>query len=77
MLPEKSDLRWKRLVEGDIQYNCEVMAANMLLERVVYSVHEDNSEQNLKQSIQETYQFFMRYQSILENDIINIFGDSC
>jgi hypothetical protein len=76
MLPEKSDIRWKQLVEGDIQYNCEVMAANMLLKRVACSVNEDNSEYNLQQSIQETYQFFVRYQSILENDIVNIFSDN-
>jgi hypothetical protein len=52
------------------------MAANMLLKRVACSVNEDNSEYNLQQSIQETYQFFVRYQSILENDIVNIFSDN-
>ncbi|WP_353572872.1 hypothetical protein [Candidatus Albibeggiatoa sp. nov. BB20] len=74
MLPEQSDVRWKQLIEGDIQYNCEVMAANMLLKRVASSVYQDDSEGNVQQSIQETYQFFVRYQSILENDIVNIFG---
>jgi hypothetical protein len=75
LLPELSDVRWKQLVAGELQYNCELMAANMLLERVVSSVHRDKSEQNIQQSIRETYQFFERYQSILENDIVNIFGD--
>ncbi|MCV6637029.1 hypothetical protein [Candidatus Albibeggiatoa sp. nov. NOAA] len=75
MLPDKSDVRWKQLVEGDIQYNCELMAANMLLKRIVFSVHQDNSQQNIQQAIQETYQFFVHYQSILENDIANIFRD--
>ena len=74
ILPNISDARWKQLVEGEIQYNCELMAANMLLQRVILDVHQDHSEQNINKSIQETYQFFMRYQSILENDIINIFG---
>jgi len=74
ILPDISDVRWKQLVEGEIQYNCEVMAANMLLKRIISDVHQDNSAQNLKKSMQETYQFFVRYQSILENDIINIFG---
>ncbi len=74
MLPELSDVRWKKLVEGKIQYNFELMAANMLLKRVIASVHQDNSQQNIQKSVQETYQFFVRYQSILENDIANIFS---
>lgn len=75
MLPNPSDPRWRKLVEGRIHYNCELMAANILLERVIQSVNQDNSEPNLQLAVQETYQFFARYRSILENDIVHLFDN--
>jgi hypothetical protein len=75
MVPDKSDKRWRLLVTGEKEYNFQILPARILLARMISSIKNDNSPANIQQCIEDTYNFFLRYQAILQEDIENIFGD--
>jgi hypothetical protein len=73
MLPEKTDARWNYLVTGQKNYRLQTVPASMLLSRIIRSVQADNSPENIQRCIEEAYNFFMRYEAILDRDIKTIF----
>jgi len=74
MIPQKSDVRWQLLVTGQKTYHCRVLPVNILLERIINSTQHDNSPENIQQCVEETYNFFIRYEPILTQDIKHLFG---
>jgi hypothetical protein len=74
MIPQKSDVRWQLLVTGKKACRCSVLPANILLERITNSTRHDNSPENIQQCVEETYNFFVRYEAILTQDIKQLFG---
>ncbi len=74
MLPPKTDNRWQSLVTGKKQYKLQAVPASMLLSRVIRSTQHDGSQENIQRCVDEAYDFFIRYEAILDNDIKTIFG---
>ena len=75
-IPNKSDEVWKLLVTGQKPYKFKVVPASMLLARIISSTQHDNSPENVSQCVEETYNFFVRYEPILQTDIKKLFGSS-
>lgn len=74
MLPPRHDMRWNYLVTGCKNYKLQVVPASMLLSRIIRSIQTDNSQENVEHCIDEAYDFFIRYEAILDRDIKTIFG---
>lgn len=73
MLPPKSNPIWEKLVKGDISHNFKSFPASMMLSRHKRLITRDNSQQTMLKLIDEVYEFFSKYESILEDDIKSIF----
>jgi hypothetical protein len=76
MIPDKSEKIWTLLVTGKKTYQYKVLPVSVLLSRMLLSTQKDNSPENIQHCIDETYNFFVRYETILKKDIENIFGDN-
>lgn len=74
MLPSKTDARWNYLVTGKKNYKLQAVPASMLLSRIIRSIQTDDSQANVERCIDEAYNFFIRYEAILDRDIKTIFG---
>ncbi len=76
IIPHKSNQIWKLLVTGKRKCRCHLVPATILLERIINSTQHDDSPENIQQCVEETYNFFMRYQPILTKDIKELFGET-
>lgn len=74
MIPPKSDLRWKRLVTGQINHQFETVSAAMLVSRLIRVTGNGKSFEQIQPSIDEAHAFFSKYERILHDDISVIFG---
>lgn len=74
MLPTKNHTLWVKLVTGQSGYRCQAVPASMMLARVIRSTQRDQSPENIQRCVDEIYNFFTRYERVLEQDINAIFG---
>ena len=73
MLPPKTDAIWGKLVKGDISHEFKSFPASMMLSRHKRLISRDNSQQTILKLIDEAYEFFTKYENILQDDIEAIF----
>ncbi len=74
MLPSISHNAWKQMVLGEKQYNFQLLGAKILMNRIILSTKVDPSAQNINKCISEVYEFFNKYEKIIQKDIKQIFG---
>ncbi len=74
MIPPKTDKKWEQLVSGRINKTFKSFPLSMMLSRHKREIMKDSSLQNINMHVDEAYEFFIKYERILEEDIIAIFG---
>lgn len=73
MIPPKSNLIWQDMVLGRRQYELKSLAAKILLNRILLSTKLDNSPQNVAKCVDEVYNFFVKNERVVQDDIKQIF----
>ena len=73
MVPLKTNDKWKSLVSGELDHNFKCVPAGLMLSRLKREAKKDNSSSNINILIDEAYNFFIKYESILTEDIKQIF----
>jgi hypothetical protein len=74
MVPPVSDPRWRSVVTGTIAFHPTMLAAQILMARVLVSVENDQSQANVSRAISELRAFFEKYEMIAASDLAQIFG---
>jgi hypothetical protein len=74
MLPSKNDIKWKLLVTGKIDHNFKSIPAGMMFSRHKREFSRNSSEENITLLVDEAYNFFSKFEKILQEDIKAIFG---
>ena len=74
MIPSKTDGKWAKLVKGELQHNFKSVPAGLMLSRLHRESDANKDQATLQRCIDEIYSFFEKYESILRDDISNIFG---
>jgi hypothetical protein len=73
MLPDKNNVKWKMLINGDIKHTFKVVSAGLLLSRLQREIKKDNSKENYEKCIDEAYNFFTRFEKLFVEDFKTIF----
>jgi hypothetical protein len=74
MLPSKNDIKWKQLVTGKIQHDFKSIPAGMMVSRHKRETSRNGSDENVIRLAEEAYNFFAKFEKILQEDIKAIFG---
>lgn len=74
MIPPKTDRRWEVLVTGKINSNFKCLPLGMMISRQKREFQKDNSKEEIRKLVDEAYSFFVKFESILQDDIKSIFG---
>ncbi len=74
MLPPASHYIWKEMVLGKKQYQFQLLAAKIMMSRIILSTKNDSSPQNVNKCVGEVHEFFVKNEKIAQNDIKQIFG---
>ncbi len=72
MMPDKSDSRWKALVQGKISHNFAFVAAGLCVSRNQRALRMNMTDE--AKAVDDVYAFFEKYQKVLSGDITAIFG---
>jgi hypothetical protein len=75
-LPTESALVWQRIVNGDQHLNTSMVGLQMILEQVRKSVQQDPSTVNRQAGIRSLYQFFIKHQGRLSQEIAQLTDSS-
>ena len=73
MIPEKTDPRWKDIVEGKISREFKAVAAGLCVSRNQRAYRLDRSPETMSKCIDELIAFFTRYESISQDDLKALF----
>ena len=73
MIPLKTNERWKSLVIGELNHSFKCVPAGLMFSRLKREAQKDNSLANINKLIDEAYNFFIKYESILTDDVKQIF----
>ena len=73
MVPLKTNENWKSLVSGALNHSFKCVPAGLMFSRLKREAIKDNSSTNINKLIEEAYNFFIKYESILTDDIKEIF----
>jgi hypothetical protein len=73
MVPSKSNENWKNLISGKVAHNFKCVSAGLMISRMIRDHQKDKSPQNEEKLIDEAYNFFVKFESILGDDIEQIF----
>jgi hypothetical protein len=73
MVPLRTNEKWKALVSGEMNHSFKCVPAGLMLSRLKRESQKDNSMTNINNLIDEAYNFFIKYESILTEDIKEIF----
>ncbi len=73
MLPQKSDPRWSGLLTGNIQHQFKAVAAGLCVSRHQRALKQNISPTAISAAIDDVYEFFKKYESIMQEDISAIF----
>ena len=74
MIPSKSDVKWGKLVKGEVQHSLKSVPAGLMLSRLKREVMTNSDQATMQRCVDEIYTFFEKYESILGEDIARIFG---
>ena len=74
MIPSKTDGKWAKLVKGELKHNFKSVPAGLMISRLRRESDSNKDQATLQRCIDEIYVFFEKYESILRDDISNIFG---
>jgi hypothetical protein len=74
MIPQKTDEKWKLLVTGRIEHDFKAVPAGLMLSMIKRQIKGDNSDAAIDMCINKIYDFFQRFESILQEDINAIFN---
>lgn len=74
MLPTTSNPKWKEFVTGSTNFNLSNLAVKMLALRLKLQTGQDKSDESIKKSIAEAYDFFKQNEDAAAADIKTIFG---
>jgi len=75
MIPQKTDGRWVRLINGKLSHNFKLVPAGLMLSRLRRQFSSAISPKNERECVDELYDFFQKYERILQEDIKAIFGE--
>ncbi len=73
-LPPTTDPRWTDIVMGKKTVNWELLAAKILMMRIVSSSKTDSSPENIKKCVEEIHNFFEKNLKLAQNDLKNMFA---
>jgi hypothetical protein len=74
MIPPKTDLKWVKFLDNMEKLPVKDLSVKMLLCRVKTKIIFDHSEAVRKQMISDSYDFFIKNEATLKEDIKLIFG---
>jgi len=74
VLPNKSDNRWRQIVKGEIKHQFSCFPASMCVNRCIREISKNPSEEVIRKSIDEVYNFFNQFQNIMQDDIKKLFN---
>jgi len=64
---------WEHLISGKLEYNFKCVPAGLMFSRLKREFGKNSSQDNVRKLIDEAYDFFIKYESILGDDIKQIF----
>ena len=73
MIPDKTDERWKDIVEGKISKNFKTVAAGLCVSRNQRAYRMDQSPEVMSKCIDELVSFFTKYENISQDDLRDLF----
>jgi len=73
MLPQKTDPRWSGLLAGSIPHQFKATAAGLCVSRHQRALKQNVNPAALNSAIDDVYDFFSRYESIMQEDISTLF----
>lgn len=74
MVPMSSHPKWAALISGKIPYAPKLLGLKILMNVVTMNLKKDSSPGAIKNSTEEVRNFFVKYESQLQDDIKQIFG---
>jgi len=75
MIPAKEDKRWEDLVTGKINHHFKCIPAALMLSQITRKVKNNSSQYIIQKSIDDIHYFFDKFESILKEDINEIFKE--
>lgn len=73
MIPEKTDSRWKNIVEGNISREFKTVAAGLCVSRNQRAYRMDQSPATMSKCVEELISFFTKYEKISQDDLKGLF----
>jgi hypothetical protein len=73
MIQDKTHPKWNELIEGKISYNFKAISASMMLNRLNRDYKSEPTPQKMSLSIDEAYNFFVKYENLFKEDLNKIF----
>jgi hypothetical protein len=74
MIPPVNDPRWGKVVTGATAFQPTMLATQILMGRLLVSVKNDRSQENVSRAASELRAFFEKYEMIAAGDLAQIFG---
>jgi hypothetical protein len=74
MIPAKTDRKWERLVTGELSHEFKTLAAGLMLSRLRRETKANADPGTMRRCVDEVYAFFEKYESVLRDDISEIFN---
>jgi len=74
MIPPKSDVRWLKLIKGEVSHNFKNVSAGLMLSRLNRQLSSAFGVVESEKCIDELHAFFTKYEQLLGDDIDAIFG---
>ena len=74
MIPSKADGIWAKLVTGQAQFSLKSVPAGLMISRMQRQTKSDADPEVLRLCVEEAHAFFTKFEDILSEDIVNIFG---
>jgi len=74
MINNAADPVWEKLIRGDLNVTVSQISAQMLLNRCRRNLDKDPSPTNINKLKSEVHTFFCKFESILQDEIKQLFG---
>lgn len=74
MIPVVSDPRWKVVLQRKSSHVFLSATAGMLFARLERSLAADPSPENLQTCILQAHTFFTKYEAVMKDELIRLFG---
>lgn len=73
MIPENTHPQWRNLVTGIKQYEFKSLGLKILMGHILLAYKNNPTEEAIKKSIDEVYQYFLKNEKSAEADLKQIF----